>query len=276
MASHEKHVTYTTYLRVEELLGLQTPLSDGPEHDELLFITIHQVYELWFQQILHEATALQAALEAGETARALALMGRIRTIIKTCVAQVDILETMTPLQFGSFRSRLSSASGFQSAQFRELEAVMGRRDRAGDGAAAGSGMAMAEHLTPGSPARVRVEAAMSRRSLWDSALRFFAHRGHQIPQEVLDRDPSAPYEGSARVQEALVSMYRGDDAARAVAEALTDIDEGLGEWRYRHVMMVQRTIGHRFGTGGSSGVGYLRSTLFQPAFVDLWEMRSQL
>ena len=276
MADHEKHVTYTTYLRVEELLGLQTPLSDGPEHDELLFITIHQVYELWFQQILHEATALQTALEAGETARALALMGRIRTIIKTCVAQVDILETMTPLQFGSFRSRLSQASGFQSAQFRELEAVMGRRDRAGDGAATGSGMAMAEHLTPGSPARARVEAAMSRRSLWDSALRFFAHRGHQVPQEVIDRDPATPYEGSARVQGALVSMYREDDAARAVAEALTDIDEGLGEWRYRHVMMVQRTIGHRFGTGGSSGVGYLRSTLFQPAFVDLWEMRSQL
>jgi tryptophan 2,3-dioxygenase len=276
MATHDKHVTYTTYLRVDELLDLQTPLSDGPEHDELLFITIHQVYELWFKQILHEAEALQEALEDGETARALALMGRIRTIVKTCVSQVDVLETMTPLQFQSFRSRLASASGFQSAQFRELEAVMGRRDKAGEDAASGSGMAMAEHLTPGSPARARVEAAMSRRSLWDSALRFFASRGHAIAERVLQRDPSSPYEPSPDVQAVLVEMYRTDDQARAVAESLTDIDEGIAEWRYRHVMMVQRTIGHKVGTGGSSGVGYLRSTLFQPAFVDLWEMRSQL
>ena len=276
MTGHDKHVTYTTYLRVDQLLELQTPLSDGPEHDELLFITIHQVYELWFKQILHEAQALQVALEAGDASRALALMGRIRTIVKTCVAQVDVLETMTPLQFQSFRSRLSSASGFQSAQFRELEAVLGRRDKAGEGAEAGSGMAMAEHLTPGSPARARVEAAMARRSLWDSALRFFAGRGHPIPAEVLDRDPALPYEGSAEVQQVLVQMYRGDDQGRSVAEALTDIDEGIAEWRYRHVMMVQRTIGHRIGTGGSSGVGYLRNTLFHPSFVDLWEMRSQL
>ena len=276
MATHDKHVTYTTYLRVEELLELQTPLSDGPEHDELLFITIHQVYELWFKQILHEAEALQSALEEGETSRAIALMGRIRTIVKTCVSQVDVLETMTPLQFQSFRSRLASASGFQSAQFRELEAVLGRRDKAGEDAASGSGMAMAEHLTPGSPARARVEEAMSRRSLWDSALRYFSSRGHAIPEDVLQRDPSTPYEPSPDVQAALVEMYRSDDQARAVAESLTDIDEGIAEWRYRHVMMVQRTIGHKIGTGGSSGVGYLRSTLFQPAFTDLWEMRSQL
>ena len=276
MATHDKHVTYTTYLRVDELLELQTPLSDGPEHDELLFITIHQVYELWFKQILHEAEALQKALEAGETARAIALMGRIRTIVKTCVSQVDVLETMTPLQFQSFRSRLASASGFQSAQFRELEAVLGRRDKAGEDAASGSGMAMAEHLTPGSPARARVEEAMSRRSLWDSALHYFASRGHAIPEGVLGRDPSTPYEPSTEVQAVLVEMYRSDDRARAVAESLTDIDEGIAEWRYRHVMMVQRTIGHKIGTGGSSGVGYLRSTLFQPAFTDLWEMRSQL
>jgi tryptophan 2,3-dioxygenase len=276
VATHDKHVTYTTYLRVDELLELQTPLSDGPEHDELLFITIHQVYELWFKQILHEAEALQTALEGGETSRALALMGRIRTIVKTCVSQVDVLETMTPLQFQSFRTRLASASGFQSAQFRELEAVLGRRDRAGENATSGSGMAMAEHLTPGSPARARVEAAMSRRSLWDSALRYFASRGHAIPDSVLHRDPSTPYEPSPDVQAALVEMYRSDDQSRAVAESLTDIDEGIAEWRYRHVMMVQRTIGHKIGTGGSSGVGYLRSTLFQPAFADLWEMRSQL
>ena len=275
-APHEKHVTYQTYLKVEELLQLQQPLSDGPEHDELLFITIHQVYELWFQQILHEAAALQTALESGDSHRSLALLGRIRSIVKTCVAQVDILETMTPIQFQSFRQRLSSASGFQSAQFRELEAVLGRRDPAGATATEGTGMRMAEHLTPGSWARARVEAAMGRRSLWDSALHYFAARGHSIPAEVLRRDPSEPWVANDAVQDALVEAYHQDPEARMVAEALVDIDEGIGEWRYRHVMMVHRTIGMKQGTGGSSGVGYLRSTLFRPAFEDLWAIRNRL
>ncbi|MFM7146203.1 MAG: tryptophan 2,3-dioxygenase family protein, partial [Actinomycetales bacterium] len=121
-------LTYSTYLRVPELLDLQVPLSPGPEHDELLFIVIHQTYELWFKELLHEFRAVQRSLEAGDTHRSLAILGRIRTILKTCVAQVDILETMTPLQFNSFRDRLGQASGFQSAQFREVEAILGRRD----------------------------------------------------------------------------------------------------------------------------------------------------
>jgi tryptophan 2,3-dioxygenase len=276
MASHEKAITYTTYLKVEELLQLQQPLSDGPEHDELLFITIHQVYELWFQQILHELAALQPALEQGDTHRALALLGRVRTIMKTCVAQIDVLETMTPLQFQSFRARLSSASGFQSAQFRELEAVLGRRNHAGSDAAAGTGMKMAEHLVPGSPARLRVEAAMARPSVWDSALAYCHTRGHTMPAEVLERDVSTPWEPREDVQRVLVALHHNDPESAMVCEALVDLDEGLGEWRYRHVKMVERTIGRKPGTGGSSGVGYLASTLFNPVFPDLWAIRSQL
>jgi tryptophan 2,3-dioxygenase len=276
MSTHDKHVTYQSYLKVDELLQLQEPLSDGPEHDELLFITIHQVYELWFQQILHEMQALQSSLEQGDTHRSLALIGRVRTIMKTCVAQVDVLETMTPIQFKSFRARLSSASGFQSAQFRELEAVLGRRDRAGSDAAEGSGMKMAEHLQPGSPGRERTEAAMARPSLWDSALRYFASRGHGIPAEALQRDVTTPWDGAEGLEPALVEMYHSDPEARMVAEALVDVDEGLAEWRYRHVMMVHRTIGKKPGTGGSSGVDYLRSTLFHPAFAELWAIRNQL
>ena len=276
MSSHDKHVTYQSYLKVDELLQLQQPLSDGPEHDELLFITIHQVYELWFQQILHEMQALQLSLEQGDTHRSLALISRVRTIMKTCVAQVDVLETMTPIQFKSFRARLSSASGFQSAQFRELEAVLGRRDRAGSDAKEGSGMKMAEHLQPGSRGRERTEAAMARPSLWDSALRFFASRGHSIPSGALERDVTTPWEGAEGLEEALVQMYHSDPEARMVAEALVDVDEGLAEWRYRHVMMVHRTIGNKPGTGGSSGVDYLRSTLFHPAFAELWAIRNQL
>jgi len=276
MSTHDKHVTYQSYLKVEELLSLQEPLSDGPEHDELLFITIHQVYELWFQQILHEMAALQGALEAGDTHRSLALISRVRSIMKTCVAQVDVLETMTPIQFKSFRARLSSASGFQSAQFRELEAVLGRRDRAGSDAGEGTGMKMAEHLQPGSRGRERTEAAMARPSLWDSALHYFAHRSHPIPPEALDRDVTLPWEGAQGLEGVLIEMYRTDSEGRMVAEALVDIDEGLAEWRYRHVMMVHRTIGKKPGTGGSSGVDYLRGTLFHPVFPELWSIRNQL
>ena len=272
---HDKAVTYTSYLKVDELLQLQSPLSDGPEHDELLFITIHQVYELWFKQILHECEALQVALESGNSHRSLALLGRIRTIMKTCVAQLDILETMTPLHFNSFRGRLSSASGFQSAQFRELEAVLGRRDQAGANATPGTGMAMAAHLVPGSSAREKVEAAMARASLYDSALKYFSSRGHAIPKEVLERDVTVGYEPNEKVQDALLDAHRNDPEANMVGEALVDLDEGLQEWRYRHVKMVERTIGAKIGSGGSSGAAYLSSTLFRPVFADLWAIRSR-
>lgn len=272
---HDKAVTYTSYLKVNELLELQNPLSDGPEHDELLFITIHQVYELWFKQLLHESAALQIALESSSTHRALSLLGRMRTIMKTCVAQLDILETMTPLQFNSFRGRLSSASGFQSAQFRELEAVLGRRDQAGADAKAGTGMSMAAHLVPGSTARNRVEAAMARPSVYDSALKFFDSRGHKMPDAVLERDVTLPYEANEEVQEVLLSAHRNDPESNMVGEALMDLDEGFQEWRYRHVKMVERTIGAKVGSGGSSGAGYLASTLFRPVFADLWAIRSK-
>jgi tryptophan 2,3-dioxygenase len=272
--SHDRHVTYISYLKVDELLKLQQPLSDGPEHDELLFITIHQVYELWFKQILHEVEAAQRSLEAGHTHRSLSLLGRVRTIMKTCVSQLDILETMTPLQFNSFRARLSSASGFQSAQFRELEAVLGRRDQAGANADKSSGMGMAEHLIPGSDARARVQAAMLRPSLWDSALRYFDSR-MPMPPEALERDVTKNWEPSEYVQKVLIELHRSDPEASMVGEALVDFDEGLQEWRYRHVKMVERTIGRKMGTGGSSGAGYLASTLFAPVFPDLWAIRSQ-
>jgi tryptophan 2,3-dioxygenase len=271
---NEKAITYISYLKVDELLELQQPESDG-EHDEMLFIVIHQTYELWFKQMLHEIAELQKTLEAGKSHRSLAILGRVRTIMKTCVGQLDILETMTPLQFNTFRGRLQSSSGFQSAQFREFEAVLGRRDQAGAGAAKGSGMGMAEHLIEGSPARARVEAAMNRASLWDSTLIYLDGRGHKMPAEVLNRDVSVGYTDHEGVQEVLLGVHRNDPEAAMVCESLVDLDEGLQEWRYRHVKMVERTIGHKMGSGGSSGVGYLSSTLFRPVFADLWAIRSR-
>lgn len=254
-------LTYGTYLKVPELLSLQQPLSDGPEHDELLFIVIHQTYELWFKQILHELVATQTAMESLDLHRSLALVGRVRTILKTLVSQVDILETMTPLQFNSFRSRLASSSGFQSAQFREFEAVLGRR---GDIPTAFLDENQKE----------RVASAEARRSLWGSTLVLLAGRSHAIPQGRLDDTTSRYNSEDESVQHVLAQVYRTDPEAALLLERLVDLDEGVQEWRYRHVKMVERTIGNKMGTGGSSGVGYLASTLFHPVFPDLWAVRN--
>ena len=254
-------LTYTSYLAVDELLKLQRPLSTGPEHDEMLFIIIHQTYELWFKQLIHEFQEAQRAMESGDSHYSLAILGRIRTILKVCVTQIDILETMTPLQFNAFRSYLSSSSGFQSAQFRMVEALLGRRDEK-----------MAGHLPPDIQAQIKV--ITTKNSVWDSALVYLAKRGHAIPQDVLNRNKSEGYAANPAVQAVLLDVHRNDPESAMVCERLVDIDEGLQEWRYRHVKMVERTIGHKIGTGGSSGLGYLASTLFNPTFPDLWEIRS--
>ena len=258
----ESALTYTSYLAVDELLQLQKPLSDGPEHDEMLFIIIHQTYELWFKQLIHEFSQAQRALESGDTHYALSILGRIRTIMKVCVAQVDIFETMTPLQFNAFRGYLASSSGFQSAQFRKVEAILGRRDSR-----------LAGHLPP----QVQREIAeiTSKNSIWDSFLEYLVKRGHILPSEVINRDKSIAYTSNSQVQDALLKVHQSDPESSLVAERLVDIDEGIQEWRYRHVKMVERTIGHKMGTGGSSGVDYLASTLFNPVFKDLWEIRSR-
>lgn len=255
-------LTYTSYLAIDDLLKLQKPLSQGPEHDEMLFIIIHQSYELWFKQLIHEFEATGESLEAGDTHRSLAILGRIRTILKVCVTQVDILETMTPLQFNAFRGYLSSSSGFQSAQFRKVEALLGRRDSK-----------MASHL----PLNIQEEIKdiSSRNSIWDSTLAYLAKRGHRIPTDVLNRDKSTHYQSDPQVLETLLYVHRNDPESAMICERLLDIDEGLQEWRYRHVKMVERTIGQKAGTGGSDGVKYLASTLFNPVFKDLWDIRSQ-
>lgn len=255
-------LTYTSYLAVDDLLKLQKPLSDGPEHDEMLFIIIHQTYELWFKQLIHEFLQAQRALESGDTHYALSILGRIRTIMKVCVAQVDILETMTPLQFNAFRGYLASSSGFQSAQFRKVEAILGRRDSR-----------MAGHLPP--DIQSEIEEITSRNSIWDSFLDYLTKRGYSLPSDVVGRDKSIAYEPNSSVQDVLLAVHKGDPESAMVSERLVDIDEGIQEWRYRHVKMVERTIGHKMGSGGSSGVDYLASTLFNPVFKDLWEIRSR-
>jgi tryptophan 2,3-dioxygenase len=254
-------VTYSGYLRLDQLLGAQEPRSG--EHDEMLFIVIHQIYELWFKQLLHELARAQAQLESGETTHAMRTLRRTLAILKIVVAQLDVLETMTPTQFTRFRDALGSSSGFESAQFRELEAVLGRRDR----------MMVAQHGAD-SPERARITAAMSRPSLFDSFLSYLALQGYDVPAEARGRDVTQPLAASAAVQQVLKKVYEDDTDATAVCELLVDLDEGMQEWRYHHIKMVERTIGARRGTGGSAGSAYLRTTLAEPTFPDLWAVRS--
>ncbi len=258
-------LTYSSYLKIDDLLSLQQPLSEGPEHDEMLFIVIHQVYELWFKQIIHELDYLCKLLAKGDSSRALSTLKRVLTILKVVVAQIDVLETMTPLEFLSFRERLESGSGFQSYQFRELEFLLGhKRQQALD------------RYPPGSDHRVILEKRFSQPTVWDAFLRYLSTSGIEVPKKDLNRDVTTSVAASPELQPLLIDIYRKDSTIAMLCERLVELDEGLQEWRYRHVRMVQRTIGTRQGTGGSAGAAYLMTTLNQPLFPDLWEIRSHL
>jgi tryptophan 2,3-dioxygenase len=264
-ASHDPAVTYGTYLRIDDLLSLQRPRSTGPEHDEMLFIVIHQVYELWFKEVLHEVDRVISLLTADEPHRAQHTLKRILTILKVLVAQLDILETMTPLEFLSFRSRLEAASGFQSDQFRQVEFALGLK----------AARAIAR-FADGSRARAALEQRFEAPTVWDAFLRYLAREGYPVPVTCLERDVTLPIEPSADVQEILRTVYRRDQKNAELCERFVDLDEGFQEWRYRHMKMVERTIGMKPGTAGSAGAAYLRTTLGRNLFPDLWEIRASL
>jgi len=258
-------VTYGSYLKIDELLSLQQPRSRGPEHDEMLFIVIHQVYELWFKELLHELDCVAALLTADEPHRAQHTLKRVLTILKVMVAQLDILETMTPLEFLSFRERLEAASGFQSDQFRQIEFILGRKD---DKAV--------RRFPEGSRAREALQRRLTAPGLWDAFLHYLSREGYPVPRAQLGRDVLKPIEPSQDIQRILIEVYRNDPKNAEVCERLVDLDEGVQEWRYRHVKMVERTIGVKQGTGGSAGAPYLRTTLGRNIFPDLWEIRAHL
>lgn len=262
----DQPLTYASYLRVSELLDLQERRSIDPatgeaEHDELLFIVIHQVYELWFKQLLHELDYIVAEMFANNLPAVRLHMKRVLKILKTLVGQVDILETMTPAEFAGFREFLDSASGFQSAQFRELEFVLGIKDRVA-----------LDWFTGGE--RERLERRFAEPTLWDAFIAAMVGHGMDVPASATARDVTETIAADPALQSVIVAEYH-DEGFAAVCETLTDLDEGLQEWRYRHVMMVRRTIGTKHGTGGSDGAAYLQTTLFRPAFPDLWAIRTE-
>ena len=248
-AGTREAVTYNRYLHI----------------DELLFIVIHQVYELWFKEMLHELDRVRSLLEADDAPRAQHTLKRILTILKVLVAQLDILETMTPLEFQSFRARLEEASGFQSDQFRQLEFVLGMKT---DG--------VLQRFPSDSRAREALERRLREPTIWDAFLRYLARERYAVPEAQLHRDVALPIAPSEEIQGLLVAIYRRDAKNTELCERLVDLDEGIQEWRYRHVKMVERTIGTQPGTGGSTGAKYLRTTLGRPLFPDLWEIRARL
>ena len=262
----QEALSYTSYLGLDDVLNAQRLRSD--EHDELLFIVIHQVYELWFKQILHEAAFLQENLERGNTAHSIRTLRRILTILKVAVAQIDVLETMTPSQFTSFRARLDASSGFQSAQFREVEYLLGLKD--------GAHLKFQEE---GSAPQRALAGALAMPSLWDEANAALARGGFALPAAVLERDWTQKYEPDPAVEAAWAEVYR--DAGRhweyyQFAEKLMDIDDSMAVWRHKHVVTVERVIGFKTGTGGTAGVPYLQKTITKRAFPELWSLRTKL
>jgi tryptophan 2,3-dioxygenase len=263
MSERQEPMNYQRFAMLPELLSLQRPLSDPAEHDEMLFIIVHQVHELWFKAALHELDHARGLLVAGDEARVAATLKRVRSIMKVLVGQLDILETMTPVEFESFRDRLDTASGFQSAQFRELEFALGMKKAS----------VVRTFTEPDELGRLK--RRLEEPSLWDAFLRFMVRRGYEVPDRALGRDLTEPVTADPELQKVLVDAYRSDPGLVNLCERLVDLDEGFQEWRYRHVKMVERTIGNKPGTGDSAGVAYLVTTL-TPAFPDLWEMRSAL
>nr|VFJ96569.1 MAG: tryptophan 2,3-dioxygenase [Candidatus Kentron sp. H]VFJ97983.1 MAG: tryptophan 2,3-dioxygenase [Candidatus Kentron sp. H]VFK03121.1 MAG: tryptophan 2,3-dioxygenase [Candidatus Kentron sp. H] len=254
--------TYDSYLMLDRLLDLQRPLSHPEEHDELMFIILHQIHELWFKLLLRECKKAGTGLSAGDLDEAIATFGRMGAIMKTLAGQFHVLETMTPLSFLSFRDRLGSASGLQSAQFRELEFVLGYKRPE-----------MLHHHPAGSLRRKELARGLNEPSLVDRFYDFLEGQGVEIPATLRNQPPAQPNRPDGAIQHALVRLYKEKSDVGRLLEAMMDFDEGFQAWRYRHVKMVERVIGDKRGTGGTSGVAYLKATLFRPVFPDLWAIR---
>jgi tryptophan 2,3-dioxygenase len=258
-------LTYATYLKLDQLLNLQEPRSSPPEHDEMLFIIVHQAYELWFKLQLHEFEKIRDDFVHNHLYGAIATFKRTRMIMKTMVEQVDIVETLTPMSFGSFRDRLENASGFQSTQFRELEFLLGYKRPE-----------MLRFQKSGTPESERLLRRLHEPSVVDCFYDFLEQRGIKIPAELRTRDITLATTANETVEEGLLRLYQTQPDLEILFELMTDFDEGFQEWRYRHIKLVERTIGSKRGTGGSLGVEFLKRSLFQPVFPDLWAIRHKL
>ena len=257
---------YGSYLGLDLLLAAQKPLSDAP--DELLFITIHQVQELWLKLATHELDGAIAALRDDELQPAFKSLARVSRIQAQLISAWDVLSTMTPADYLAFRGALGQSSGFQSYQYRALEFRLGAKDP--------RMLAMHKHHEAH---HAHLEALLAAPSLYDEALRLLARHGLPVPAECLERDWRQPHASNPAVRAAWLTVYR--DTHRyfdlyELAEELVDVEDQFQQWRFRHMKTVERIIGFKPGTGGSSGVKFLRTALERSFFPELWELRSEL
>ena len=260
------NMSYGDYLHLDQVLGAQHPRS--PEHNEMLFIVQHQTSELWMKLLLHELRAAMVHLAADELHPAFKMLARVSRIMEQLVHAWDVLATMTPPEYSAIRPFLASSSGFQSWQYRCIEFSLGNKNGAMRGPHAHRGDLMAH-----------VQAAYETPSLYDEALRLLARRGLAVPASHTQRDWTRPYVANDAVEAAWLQVYRAPEAhwdLSQLGEELTDLEDAFRLWRFRHVTTVERIIGFKRGTGGTSGVGYLRKMLDVVLFPEIWRLRTDL
>jgi tryptophan 2,3-dioxygenase len=261
-----KDMSYGDYLHLDEILGAQHPRS--PEHNEMLFIVQHQTTELWMKLLLHELSAAVQSVASDQLGSAFKMLARVSRIMEQLVHAWDVLATMTPPEYSAIRPYLSSSSGFQSWQYRCIEFMLGNKNAA-----------MLKPHSHRPDILARVEAVWRAPSLYDEALRLLARRGLAVPASHTERDWTLPYVPSEAVEQAWLVAYRDPDAhwdLYQLGEELTDLEDAFRLWRFRHVTTVERIIGFKRGTGGTSGVGYLRKMLDVVLFPEIWRLRTDL
>jgi tryptophan 2,3-dioxygenase len=261
-------VTYADYLRLDRVLSAQEPRSVPPHHDEMLFIIQHQTSELWMKLVVHELSAAIAFVRDDKLQPAFKILARVGRVQEVLFQQWGVLETLTPSEYLEFRGVLGSASGFQSYQYRAIEFLLGNKDE----------QALGPHRhTP--EIHAFLLGLLKAPSLYDEFLRYLARAGHAVPERILTRDVSQPYEKDAGVVAVFKRIYEHADDhwnEYEMAEKLVDVEERFQLWRTRHMLTVQRVIGFKRGTGGSSGVGFLKKALDLSFFPELWDVRTEL
>jgi tryptophan 2,3-dioxygenase len=263
-----RRMSYGDYLRLDTLLSAQQPLSDPPQHDELLFIIQHQTSELWLKLLIHELRSARALLTTDELGPALKRLARVKHIQHTLTDQWSVLATLTPSEYAQIRPFLASSSGFQSAQYREVEFLLGNKNAD-----------MVAVFSHDEEARTALDALLREPSFYDEFLAYLARRGYAVPAEALDRDWSQPYRLSDGLVDVFADVYARPDEHWGVyetCEELVDLEDNFQQWRFRHLQVVQRTIGQKTGTGGSTGVDFLRRALDLTFFPELYEVRTRV
>jgi tryptophan 2,3-dioxygenase len=262
------NLSYGKYLRLDEILSAQHPVSRPAHHDELLFILQHQTSELWLKLVLHELTAVQRWLAADDLRPALKSLARVKHIQRTLTEQWSVLATLTPSEYAEFRGFLGTSSGFQSYQYRAVEFRLGNKDRR-----------MLSIFDDDPVARELLESALAAPSVYDEFLRWLARHGHHVPVELLQRDVTLPSAYNADLVPVFKNVYEHADKhweAYETCEELVDLEENFQLWRFRHLKTVERTIGYKRGTGGSSGVDFLRAALDVSFFPELYAVRTEI